>query len=174
MTSKEIDMMVDDLVGSRLVGTVYLPPDFLMPGAAIPKADPPNPFERSIADNVPMTLSHRMKDGLFYTKRVPVLDRKSIEDMLLVLVSNPFKGDLEKMQEYMDGKQASLLERSALALGMLASTGKLEAIEYLFDRLLGKPTQQTQSVSANLTYEDYLKHIANQDNDDGCESSEDS
>lgn len=42
--------------------------------------------------------------------------------------------------------------------------GSLDATKYIYDRVLGKPKQQVESLSVSMTYRDFLAKIAADDN----------
>ena len=56
-------------------------------------------------------------------------------------------------------KNGSMIEIALVKQLMLATNGELDSFKYLMDRVLGKPVNQTSSISATLSYEDMLRQL---------------
>ena len=55
--------------------------------------------------------------------------------------------------------KGSMIEIALVKQLMLATTGDLDSFKYLMDRVLGKPVNQTNSISATVSYEDMLNQL---------------
>jgi hypothetical protein len=102
-----------------------------------------------------------LHDGKPLLKKQISLYKEDLEDMLITIMSNPEKIDEEKLMA-----QASFTERMIYSLAMKAADGDLEAIKYIFDRVLGRPTTKNESKSISGTYEDFLKLLEKKEQED--------
>ena len=94
-------------------------------------------------------------DGSPVVTAVPMIPKDQLAGMAAAALSLPYEG---KEPEYqgMTCAEVNLSKRAKNA----ALTGDSDEGEKLFDRAIGKPKQSSESVKINVTYEDYLKSIA--------------
>lgn len=123
--------------------------------------DEPEVITRKATAIVPgarVTQKMVLHNGQPLLKKSVHLYREDLEDMLITIMSNPEKFDVENLEQ-----NGSFTERMIYALAQRASEGDMDAIKYIFDRILGKPTQKKESRSISGTYEDFLKMLNKQE-----------
>lgn len=95
------------------------------------------------------------------------MSKTQLEQTLFAGGSLPYMGEWDpKLQMWnidpsFDG--LTNFEVAAIRLNQIAASGNLKAIEIVLDRTLGKPKQQIESVTARMTYAEYLDMLANEE-----------
>lgn len=102
---------------------------------------------------------------------VPVYRQPPTHDELRAEILNAFclpytgardpEGDLLPDESQYVGK--SKLEVMMHRVSDRAALGDMEAVNFMFDRTIGKPKQHVESVSVTMSYQDFLKEIAQDD-----------
>lgn len=77
-------------------------------------------------------------------------------------ITTPDGGILEGEEEFI-GK--SKLEVIVDRVSDRAAMGDMEAVNFMFDRTIGKPKQHVESVSVAMSYQDFLKNLTQEDGD---------
>lgn len=92
---------------------------------------------------------------------VPVLSKTQLVDIIHAELSLPYEDPLGLEPEFdgMSNHEVMIRKRVRHA----ALTGDDEKSELLLDRILGRPKQSSESVSVKVGYEDYLRHLAEQE-----------
>ncbi len=86
----------------------------------------------------------------------PVRFRKDIQTMVMAQMMNgfPTKEQLAKIKE-----EGSMIEIATVVQMVLAANGDLDSFKYMMDRILGKPVNQTNTVSMSVSYEAMLNEL---------------
>lgn len=93
-----------------------------------------------------------------------VKTRANVENSLLSMVSLPYEGVHDpETGEYINYDKRfegmTLLDKASYELAIKAAAGDTKATEMIFDRILGKPKQQVESLSMTMSYEQYLNNL---------------
>ena len=86
----------------------------------------------------------------------PVRFRKDIQAMVMAQMSCGYMSD-EKFDHIIEN--GSMIEIATINQMRKAARGDLHAYTYMMDRVLGKPVNQTNSVSLNVSYEDLIGQL---------------
>ena len=97
-------------------------------------------------------------DGMPIPKFAPSATKGSTTALIAAAASVPFTAPSERTADRF--ANMTVLEVAAIRLMEAAADGDTTATREVFDRILGKPKQETQNVSVNATYQDYLQQIA--------------
>lgn len=86
----------------------------------------------------------------------PVRFRKDLQEMVMMQMVSPLltKDQFEKMK-----KSASMIEIATINQLMKAADGNIDSFKYIMDRVLGKPINQTNTVSMTVSYEQMLEQL---------------
>lgn len=76
---------------------------------------------------------------------------------------DPHTGGMKPGEERFIG--LTNIEVGALKQAELFASGDTEAAKFMFDRIVGKPKQQTENLNVNVSLQDYLAHMAQQTSD---------
>ena len=82
--------------------------------------------------------------------------RKDIQTMVMAQMMNglPSKVELNKIK-----CEGSMIEVATVVQMMKAANGDLDSFKYMMDRVLGKPVNQTNTVSMSVSYEQMLDDL---------------
>lgn len=86
----------------------------------------------------------------------PVRFRQDLQTCVRMQMLQGIPTDQELKKIYSKG---SMIEIALVKQLMQATTGDLDSFKYLMDRVLGKPVNQTNSISATVSYEDMLNQL---------------
>ena len=86
----------------------------------------------------------------------PVRFRKDIQTMVMAQMLNglPNEEQIEKIKN-----EGSMIEISTVMQLVKAAYGDLDSFKYMMDRILGKPVNQTNTVSMAVSYEQMLDEL---------------
>ena len=86
----------------------------------------------------------------------PVRFRKDIQTMVMAQMMNglPTDEQIEKIRT-----EGSMIEIATVIQFVKASNGDLDSFKYMMDRILGKPVNQTNTVSMSVSYEQMLDEL---------------
>ena len=113
---------------------------------------------------IPATLLPKLSEplavmGLHKTPVVledPVRFRKDIQTMVMTQMMSGLP-DKDKLADIRDN--GSMIEIATVAQMMKATEGNLDSFKYIMDRILGKPVNQTNTVSMTVSYEQMLDNL---------------
>lgn len=96
------------------------------------------------------------------------LEKPQINDLLVAALSTEYTGDFDEESEVItsiDPQYVGLTngEVMAIRLAKLAANGNLKAMEMLMDRILGKPKIAMETVNMQMTYQDFLNKMAEEE-----------
>lgn len=102
---------------------------------------------------------------------VPTYRQPPTHDELRAEILNafclPYKGAKdpsgELLPEESDYVGKSKLEVMMHRVSDRAALGDMEAVNFMFDRTIGKPKQHVENISVTMSYQDFLKEIAQDD-----------
>lgn len=100
---------------------------------------------------------YKREDGLLVKLKDLGPVKKRFEHYLLQASMTPLVDIDRKLQS---PQSLTAAEAAAYGLAYAASTGSLDSVKELFDRILGKPKQYTETVSLKLTIDDILNQAA--------------
>ncbi len=86
----------------------------------------------------------------------PVRFRKDIQNMVLAQMLNGIPNEKQIIKIQTEG---SMIEIATVVQMMKAAGGDLDSFKYMMDRVLGKPVNQTNTVSMTLSYEQMLTEL---------------
>jgi len=86
----------------------------------------------------------------------PVRFRKDIQTMVMAQMMSGIPDD-EQMQLIRD--EGSMIEIATAVQLVKATDGNLDSFKYMMDRVLGKPVNQTNTVSMTVSYEQMLDSL---------------
>ncbi len=86
----------------------------------------------------------------------PVRFRKDIQTMVMAQMMNGIPSDVE-LEKIKD--EGSMIEIATVVQLVKASCGDLDSFKYMMDRVLGKPVNQTNTVSMTVSYEQMLNDL---------------
>lgn len=122
------------------------------------------------------------KDGVPLPATCPVMPKDGVEKLALTALSMPFEPvpmrdaylsdtdrEKDKMRWDKEQKYVGLTngEVMMIRLAETAAGGDLATAKELLDRILGKPKQQIESKTMNISYSEYLKAQAEKDKQGG-------
>ena len=86
----------------------------------------------------------------------PVRFRKDIQNMVMAQMMNglPDEKQIKKIRN-----EGSMIEIATVVQFMKASNGDLDSFKYMMDRVMGKPVNQTNTVSMSVSYEQMLDEL---------------
>lgn len=165
MTKNQILDLLDQPLEQEQETPELVPADFLEPGAMLPPFVADDPAEQNLHQSANAEVVIINRNGMPVQRLRPAQFRTETEEMLMELMSLPYtKESFEKFTE-----NASSIQKIAAQLVMKAGNGDLDAIKYSMDRVLGKPKQHVEKISATMNYEDFLKMLS--EDQDGPEPS---
>jgi len=150
----------EELFGGEELEVVMTPPEkknflplaFAEPGAEIPP-EVVDCFLEGLSDDVPTALRVTEQDGQPLVRRRPVLNKAQMEDLLMVALSDPLSIDPEKL------KDSPMIQRIFFALNLKASTGDLDAIKEVLNRVMGKAKQDSRNLNVTTGLEEYNNYL---------------
>lgn len=86
----------------------------------------------------------------------PVRFRKDIQTMVMAQMLKGLPNE-EQVQNIKDS--GSMIEIATVMQLVLAANGNLDSFKYMMDRVLGKPVNQTNTVSMSVSYEQMLDDL---------------
>jgi len=86
----------------------------------------------------------------------PIRFRKDIQTMVMAQMMEGVKTE-EELAEM--AKTSSAIQVATAMQLQLAACGNLKSYEYMMNRVLGRPVNQTNSVSMNVTYEQLISEL---------------
>src|SRR5579859_251629 len=102
-----------------------------------------------------------MRNNIPVPIQTPLADNKTITETLRQQWSKPFvprhdpdTGEILPEDLPFVGKSAG--DAQAARVNDMAAYGDMQALQFVWDRLLGKPKQQVESVSVSMTVREYL------------------
>ena len=101
----------------------------------------------------PMTV---MALGELVVVQDPVRFRNDIHNMVMAIMMSPLLSE-DAVEEKI--AKCTMIEAATVRQMRKASNGDLDSFKYMMDRILGKPVNQTNAVSMNITYEEMLKQL---------------
>ena len=121
----------------------------------------PPPIKRELAPTTPIPAAPRPLTvmGLHNTPVIvedPVRFRKDIQTMVMAQMLNglPSKKQIAKIKD-----EGSMIEIATVGQMVKAAQGDLDSFKYMMDRVLGKPVNQTNTVSMTVSYEQMLDDL---------------
>ncbi len=118
---------------------------------------------------------HNFQGGSLYSWQeglpIPINSRPMAKEQLSALfpaaLSLPYQGEWnhETQSYFIEPRFRGLTDGEVLIerLKEKALGGDLKAMDMIFDRIMGKPKQAVETVSMNMSYSEYLDHLAAQD-----------
>lgn len=98
-----------------------------------------------------------------YTK---IVSAQSVKKLAQVAASLPYEGEWdEDLGTYIlepRFKGMTNIEVMWVRLAEKAANGDKEAMNMMFDRILGKPKQSVETASVSMTYQEFLKELSKQ------------
>lgn len=98
-----------------------------------------------------------------YTK---IVSAQSVKKLAQVAASLPYEGEWdEDLEMYIlepRFKGMTNIEVMWVRLAEKAANGDKEAMNMMFDRILGKPKQSVETASVSMTYQEFLKELSKQ------------
>ena len=95
-----------------------------------------------------------------------IVNLQSVKKLAQVAASLPYEGEWdEELEMYIlepRFKGMSNIEVMWIRLAEKAANGDMGAMSMMFDRLLGKPKQSVETASVSMTYQEFLKELAKQ------------
>ena len=95
-----------------------------------------------------------------------IVNLQSVKKLAQVAASLPYEGEWdEELEMYIlepRFKGMSDIEVMWIRLAESAANGDMGAMSMMFDRLLGKPKQSVETASVSMTYQEFLKELAKQ------------
>lgn len=104
------------------------------------------------------------RDGVPFISTEPVIPKAKYNDILETAMSAPYTGYVDPVhgelviEPHLVGK--TMIEATLYHVAQSAAQGNPKSIEFVFDRLLGKPKQAIESTNLNMSYQDFLDSIA--------------
>ena len=143
-TCKELNSALDSILCG---GAVVSPKRFAHPvnkELASPTTPLPKPLTVMGLHNTPVILED------------PVRFRKDIQAMVMAQMLNglPSEKQIEKIRD-----EGSMIEIATVTQLVMAANGELDSFKYMMDRVMGKPVNQTNTVSMAVSYEQMLDQL---------------
>lgn len=101
------------------------------------------------------------RDGLPYPVVVESYTKASAVALVAAAAANLYKPKNDSPDEQRFANM-TLMEVTMVRLAEKAADGNYEAAVHMLDRLAGKPKQETQNITMNVTYQDYLDKTYNE------------
>ncbi len=116
------------------------------------------PVKQELAPTTPLPKPLTVM-GLYNTPVIledPVRFRKDIQTMVMAQMLNglPDEGQIKEIQD-----KGSMIEIATVVQLVKAANGDLDSFKYMMDRVLGKPVNQTNTVSMTVSYEQMLDDL---------------
>lgn len=97
-----------------------------------------------------------------------IVETQSVKKLARVAASLPYEGEWdEDLEMYiLDPRFRGMtnIEVMWIRLAEKAANGDMSAANMILDRILGKPKQSVESTSLSMTYQEFLKSLAQQGN----------
>lgn len=107
------------------------------------------------------------KDGLPYPAYADPYTKDVANAVLHTAFALPYEPVTDDEGDMLPGESnytgMSKGEVAAIRQADAASRGSIQAAEFMFDRILGKPKQAVETLNVNMTYKDFLNTIAHQE-----------
>lgn len=145
---KELEDALDEILCGGVVSTNpkrYAPPikqEFAPPTTAI--APLSKPLTVMGLHNTPVIVED------------PVRFRKDIQTMVMAQMMHGLPSD-DELKTIKD--EGSMIEIATVVHMLNAAEGNLDSFKYMMDRVLGKPVNQTNTVSMSVSYEQMLNEL---------------
>jgi len=91
-----------------------------------------------------------------------ILPKQKLDDVILAAMALPYEGGVDEFGEPQyneDYKGLSNAEVMAINIAKKAAGGSVDAAKFLMDRLLGKPKQQVNVASVQMTLGEFLQNL---------------
>ncbi len=87
------------------------------------------------------------------------LTKKMVNDMIMDVANLPYypSDKDERTERFIE---MSVIQIAIIKLVERAAQGDVKAISEMFNRILGRPKQESQNIEVSLTYQDYLDKLA--------------
>lgn len=121
-----------------------------------------NDFKPPVGQKVMITWVNGVPEPT-YSK---IINSQSVKKLAQVAASLPYEGDWdEELEMYVLDprfKGMTNIEVMWVRLAEKAASGDKEAMNMMFDRILGKPKQSVETASVSMTYQEFLKELSKQ------------
>lgn len=121
-------------------------------------------------DNKPSFKSGRLirwENGVPYPVYAPPMQKDQLSSLINAAIAVEYEGELDEEtgERHLDPRYegCTMGEVMALKLAEKAASGNLNAVNMVFDRILGKPKQSVESTTMTVSYTDYLAQLAQEE-----------